>query len=229
MSVLIDVRNVFKIYKAGDHEIRALDDISLTVEKGEFTSVIGQSGSGKTTLMHMLGCLDIPDRGEYFLNGKDVLSLNDKRLSSIRNLQIGFVFQGFNLISGFDAYENVELPLIYRGLSSAKRRELCLEALERVGLKDRVKHKPSQLSGGQQQRVAIARAIASRPPVILADEPTGNLDSQSGTEIMKTLQELNSEGETILLITHDNKIASYSSRVLTICDGKITSDIKNEN
>ena len=183
---LITISNICKLYNQGENQIPALNDVSISVEKGEFIAIVGQSGSGKSTLMNILGCLDTPTSGDYYLNGENVAGMNEKQLTEIRNSQIGFVFQGFNLISGLDALENVELPLLYRGVPRAERRRLAQEALSEVGLADRERHKPFQMSGGQQQRVAIARAIAAKPPLILADEPTGNLDSKSGEAIMSS-------------------------------------------
>ncbi len=226
---LIEIRDVYKIYNPGENEVRALDGVNLTIHTGEFVAIIGQSGSGKSTLMNMLGCLDVPSSGEYFLAGKDVSKMTDDELSDIRNEQIGFIFQGFNLIQSLDAMENVELPLIYRGLSKDDRHRVSQDSLGRVGLLNRMHHKPTQLSGGQQQRVAIARAIAARPPIILADEPTGNLDSKSGVDVMRILRELHAEGRTIILITHDNKIADTAERIVRIMDGKISEDFRNEN
>jgi putative ABC transport system ATP-binding protein len=225
MLQLIDIKDVFKIYNKGENEVRALDGVSLNIKIGEYVAIIGQSGSGKSTLMNILGCLDVPTHGEYILDGKRIAKLTDNELSLIRNLQIGFIFQGFNLISSLDAFENVELPLIYRGLKREERHKLVFEALERVHLTNRMHHRPSQLSGGQQQRVAIARAIAAHPPIILADEPTGNLDSRSGSEVIEILRELNDEGRTIILITHDNKIAQTAKRIVKIHDGKIVEDL----
>ena len=204
--------------------MRALNDISLQIAKGEFVAVIGQSGSGKSTFMNMLGCLDVPTSGSYFLNGRDVAGLSDDELSEIRNREIGFIFQGFNLIPNLTALENVELPLIYRNVPAARRRELSVASLKKVGLENRMEHKPSEMSGGQQQRVAIARALAAAPPMILADEPTGNLDSASSKEIMQILRGLHEEGRTVILITHDNKIAESAKRVIRIMDGKVVSD-----
>ena len=224
MDTLIEVRNLMKIYNPGENEVRALHDVSLRIAKGEFVAIIGQSGSGKSTFMNMLGCLDIPTSGSYYLNGRDVAGLSDDELSEIRNLEIGFIFQGFNLIPNLTALENVELPLIYRNVPAAKRYEMSVASLKKVGLSNRMDHKPSEMSGGQQQRVAIARALAAAPPVILADEPTGNLDSASSKEIMQILRELHQEGRTVILITHDNKIAASARRVIRIMDGKIVSD-----
>ena len=224
MERLIEVRNLMKIYNPGENEVRALNDISLQIAKGEFVAVIGQSGSGKSTFMNMLGCLDVPTSGSYFLNGRDVAGLSDDELSEIRNREIGFIFQGFNLIPNLTALENVELPLIYRNVPAARRRELSVASLKKVGLENRMEHKPSEMSGGQQQRVAIARALAAAPPMILADEPTGNLDSASSKEIMQILRGLHEEGRTVILITHDNKIAESAKRVIRILDGKVVSD-----
>ena len=224
MSELIEIRDMCKIYNPGENEVRALDHVNLRIDKNEFVAIIGQSGSGKSTLMNMLGCLDIPTSGTYILNGQDVSNLTDDELSDIRNKEIGFIFQGFNLIPNLTALENVELPLIYRNVPAAKRHELSVASLIRVGLEHRMDHKPSEMSGGQQQRVAIARALAAAPPVILADEPTGNLDSASSKEIMQILRELYEEGRTVILITHDNKIAASAKRVIRVIDGKIVSD-----
>lgn len=224
---LVEVKDMYKIYNPGENEVRAIDGISLTIEKGEFVAIIGQSGSGKSTLMNMLGLLDIPTSGTYLLDGIDTANMTDDELSEIRNKEIGFIFQGFNLIPSLTAVENVELPLVYRGMKKEERNKLALEALDRVGLSHRLDHLPKQMSGGQQQRVAIARAVAARPPVILADEPTGNLDSHSGIEVMKILHELHEEGRTVILITHDNDIASEAQRVIRIQDGQIVSDIMN--
>lgn len=228
MSELIAIQDMCKIYNPGENEVRALDHIDLTIQENEFVAIIGQSGSGKSTLMNMLGCLDIPTSGTYFLNGKDVSRLSDDELSDIRNHEIGFIFQGFNLIPGLTALENVELPLIYRGVGRKERIDLAERALEKVGLAERKSHKPSEMSGGQQQRVAIARAIAQAPPVILADEPTGNLDSGSTKEIMEILKGLHREGRTVILITHDNEIAAKARRNIRIMDGKIVADYENE-
>ncbi|MGI6249713.1 MAG: ABC transporter ATP-binding protein [Acutalibacteraceae bacterium] len=224
MAHLIDVRDMYKIYNPGENEVRALDGVSLTIDRGELVAIIGQSGSGKSTLMNMLGLLDEPTSGTYFLDGKDTKDLTDDEMSEIRNKQIGFIFQGFNLISSLTAQENVELPLVYRGMRADERHKLSQEALERVGLENRKKHLPTELSGGQQQRVAIARAVAARPPIILADEPTGNLDSRSGVEVMRVLHELSEEGRTVILITHDNDIAETARRIVRIHDGKIVED-----
>ena len=229
MAKLIELRNVYKIYSEGlESEVRALDGVSLEVERGEFVAVVGQSGSGKSTMMNVLGCLDIPTRGDYFLDGVDVRELSDKELSRIRNKQIGFIFQQYNLIQNLTVLENVELPLIYQGIDPIDRRELAMEALGRVGLADRAQHKPTQMSGGQQPSVAIARAISTHPPIIMADEPTGALDSRTGHEVLGFLQQLNKEGSTVILITHDNGIAATARRVVRIADGKIIEDHPQE-
>ncbi len=228
MENLISVRDMCKIYNPGENEVRALDHVDLEIKKGEFVAIIGHSGSGKSTLMNMLGCLDVPTSGSYFLNGQDVSVMKDNELSEIRNQEIGFIFQGFNLIANLTALENVELPLIYRGIGRSQRHKLAKEALMRVGLEKRMEHKPSEMSGGQQQRVAIARAIAAEPPVILADEPTGNLDSASTQEIMEILKGLHEAGRSVILITHDNEIADQAKRVVRILDGKIVEDYFNE-
>ena len=228
MSALVEIQDISKIYNPGENEVRALDHISLTIQKGEFVAIIGQSGSGKSTLMNMIGCLDVPTEGTYILNGQNVSKLSDNELSDIRNQEIGFIFQGFNLIANLTAQENVELPLIYRGVPKKERHELSVAALKKVGLAHRMDHRPSEMSGGQQQRVAIARAIAQAPPVNLADEPTGNLDSASSMEILDILKQLHAENRTVILITHDNDIAKQAKRVIRIKDGKIERDYENE-
>ena len=224
---LIDVRDVYKIYNPGENQVNALDGVSITIDEGEFVAIIGQSGSGKSTLMNMLGLLDTPTHGEYYINGKLVDDLTDDQMSVIRNEEIGFIFQGFNLISSLSALENVELPLVYRGMPKQERREISQQALERVGLGSRIHHLPAEMSGGQQQRVAVARAIAAKPPVILADEPTGNLDTKSTKEVMAILHELKDEGRTVIVITHDNEIAEEAERVIRIRDGKVVEDYIN--
>ena len=229
MANLIELRNVYKIYGEGlESEVRALDGVSLTMRRGEFTAVVGQSGSGKSTMMNVLGCLDIPTYGDYILNGTDVRELTDQELSRIRNKEIGFIFQQYNLIQNLSVLENVELPLIYQGIAPIDRREMAMEALERVGLAERYRHKPTEMSGGQQQRVAIARAIATHPPIIMADEPTGALDSRTGLEVLDFLRQLNREGSTIILITHDNGIAATARRIVRLADGKIIEDREQE-
>ena len=223
--MLIDVKNLYKIYNEGEEsEVRALNGVTLTIDRGEFVAIIGQSGSGKSTLMNILGCLDIPTYGDYHLDGVDVTELTDKQLAHIRNKQIGFIFQGFNLIPALNAWENVELPLIYQGIPFYKRGDLVEEALERVGLADRSRHKPTEMSGGQQQRVAIARAIATHPPIIMADEPTGALDSKTGKHVLEILHGLHDDGSTVILITHDNGIAATAERIVRISDGAIIYD-----
>lgn len=224
---LIEVRDVYKIYNPGENQVNALDGVSITIDEGEFVAIIGQSGSGKSTLMNMLGLLDTPTHGEYYINGKLVDDLTDDQMSAIRNEEIGFIFQGFNLISSLTALENVELPLVYRGMPKQERREISQNALERVGLGGRMNHLPAEMSGGQQQRVAVARAIAAKPPVILADEPTGNLDTKSTKEVMAILHELKDEGRTVIVITHDNEIAEEAERVIRIRDGKVVEDYIN--
>jgi len=228
LETLVEVHDICKVYNPGENEVWALDHVNLKICRGEFVAIIGHSGSGKSTLMNMLGCLDVPTSGSYYLNNKDVSHMTDDELSDIRNLEIGFIFQGFNLIPNLTAQENVELPLIYRGVGKKERAALAVEALEIVGLSHRMNHKPNEMSGGQQQRVAIARAIAARPPVILADEPTGNLDSKSTNEIMNVLKDLHKSGRTVILITHDNEIAAQVKRVIRIKDGKIVEDYINE-
>ena len=228
LETLVEVQDICKIYNPGENEVRALDRVSLKIQKGEFVAIIGHSGSGKSTLMNMLGCLDVPTSGQYFLNGKDVSHMTDDELSDIRNMEIGFIFQGFNLIPNLTAQENVELPLIYRGVGRKERASLAVESLEMVGLSHRMDHKPSEMSGGQQQRVAIARAIAAKPHVILADYPNGNLDSKSTQEIMNVLKDLHKSGRTVILITHDDEIAAQVKRVIRIKDGQIEADFMNE-
>ena len=227
--MLIDIKDLYKIYNEGqESEVRALDGVSLQIDRGEFVAIVGASGSGKSTMMNVLGCLDVPTRGEYVLNGTDVTSLKDRELARIRNREIGFIFQGYNLLQDLDALDNVILPLIYRGTSIFEREELAMAALARVGMDGRAHHRPGQMSGGQQQRVAIARAIATHPPIIMADEPTGALDSKTGRHVLGILQQLYREGTTILLITHDDGIAATAPRVVRLSDGKIVSDRTQE-
>ena len=227
--MLIDIRDLYKIYNEGkESEVRALDGVTLQIDKGEFVAIVGQSGSGKSTMMNVLGCLDIPTYGEYFLDGNDINTLTDKQLARIRNREIGFIFQGYNLIQELDALENVTLPLIYRGVSVFDREDMAMEALAKVGMDDRAHHRPSEMSGGQQQRVAIARAIATSPPIIMADEPTGALDSRTGRHVLEILRDLYRGGTTILLITHDDGIAATAKRVVRLSDGKIISDKEQE-
>ena len=227
MGALIHIENMKKIYNPGENEVRALDGIDLDIEKGDLVAIVGHSGSGKSTLMNMLGCLDTPTSGKYVLDGQDVASMTDNQLADVRNKEIGFIFQGFNLISNLDAVGNVELPLVYRGVSKNERKQLAMEALKSVGLEDRMKHKPNEMSGGQQQRVAVARAVAAKPPIILADEPTGNLETKSTQEIMEILKELHRSGRTVIIITHDEEIASQAHRVIRILDGRIEEDYCN--
>lgn len=221
MGVMIELKNIKKYFTMGDEQIKALDDISLQVEKGEYLSIIGPSGSGKSTLMNIVGLLDIPDSGEYLLDGVNIKEMSDGNLAKLRNQKIGFVFQNFNLLTKLTAWENVQVPLIYAGMSAKESKKVAYEYLEKVGLKGRENHLPKQLSGGQQQRVAIARALANKPEIILADEPTGALDSKTGTEIKKILKDLNNEGQTIVLITHDNSMAEEAKRIVRIADGKL--------
>jgi putative ABC transport system ATP-binding protein len=223
LASLIELRGVSKVYQMEQNKVVALNNVSLSVEKGEFLAIVGRSGSGKSTLMNIVGCLDTPTSGSYFLAGEDVSGLDEKRLTRIRNREIGFIFQSFNLIGSLSAIENVELPLLYRGIDHAERRKLAKEALCLVGLESRMNHRPAQMSGGQQQRVAIARAIAAQPPIIIADEPTGNLDSKSGSEIMQILYSLGNSGRTVILITHDNHIAQCAQRTVRLSDGVLVS------
>ena len=218
---MIQISNLMKSYELGGDTVHALNDVSLDIDKGEFLAIIGPSGSGKSTLMNMLGCLDRPDTGNYLLDGKEIGKMNDNDLATIRNQKIGFIFQNFNLLTKLTALENVELPLIYSGLSAKIRREKALESLTKVGLKDRAGHMPTQLSGGQQQRVAIARALAGNPSILLADEPTGALDSKTSAEILLLMKELNEVGNTIILITHDLSIAKQAKRMVQIQDGQL--------
>lgn len=222
---LIEIRNIVKLYIMGTEELYALKGVSVNIKKNEYVAIMGPSGSGKSTLMNIVGCLDTPSSGEYFLNGKNVSEMDDDELAEIRNKEIGFVFQTFNLLARSDALHNVELPLIYGGLSKADRIERAEEALYNVGLEDRMKHKPNELSGGQRQRVAIARALVNNPSIILADEPTGNLDSKTGEEIMALLEELNQKGNTIIIVTHEEEVANHAHRIIKIRDGMIESDV----
>jgi putative ABC transport system ATP-binding protein len=226
--MLISIRDLRKIYRMGDDEVRALDGVDLEVERGEYLAIMGPSGSGKSTLMNLIGCLDTPTSGEYVLNGQGVSGLDDSELARIRNREIGFVFQTFNLLPRATALANVELPLIYARMASSKRRALARQALEQVGLGDRVKHQPNELSGGQRQRVAVARALVNRPSILLADEPTGNLDSRTSSEMMVLFDELNRSGNTIVLVTHEEDIAAHASRVVRLLDGRVVSDVRRE-
>ncbi|MDR0569672.1 MAG: ABC transporter ATP-binding protein [Clostridiales Family XIII bacterium] len=221
---MIQLIDIYKIYPMGDEEVHALDGISLDIKEREFVAIIGQSGSGKSTCMNIIGCLDVPTSGSYLLNGQDVSAMSDDQQAHFRNKTVGFVFQQYNLIQKLTAYENVELPLIYRGVHERDRREVVMEALEKVGIADKHKNLPNQLSGGQQQRVSIARALAGKPSLILADEPTGALDSRTGAEMLDFLQQLNGEGHTLVLITHDMNVASRAKRVVSLSDGRIVED-----
>lgn len=225
MSELLKIENMYKIYEMGSEKVHALDGVDITVQEHEFVAIVGPSGSGKSTLMNMIGCLDTPTSGKYHIEGRDIAKMNDTQLTMIRRQKVGFIFQQFNLLAKSTALENVELPAMYNGDSAHERKRKAVDALTKVGLGDRLKHKPSELSGGQQQRVAIARALVNNPPIILADEPTGNLDSKSGEYVMDMIKELHTQGNTIILITHDHDVAEHAPRIIEIRDGKITSDI----
>ncbi len=222
--MLIDVRSLVKTYEIGKIQVNALNGVDVQINNNEYVAIMGPSGSGKSTLMNILGCLDTPTSGEYQFGGEQVSTMNDDQLADIRNRKIGFVFQTFNLLPRANALHNVELPLIYAGVPTSKRRDQAKKALQRVGLGDRMDHKPNELSGGQRQRVAIARALVNNPSIILADEPTGNLDSKTGEEIMSVLEELNRQGNTIILVTHDEQIASHARRIIRLRDGLIEED-----
>lgn len=226
--MLIEIKNLYKNYTMGELEVPALKDINLQIRKNEYLAIMGPSGSGKSTLMNILGCLDTPTKGEYIFNKSDVSQLNDDELSAMRNREIGFIFQNFNLLPRLNALQNVEMPLIYSGIKKQERKERSIEALERVGLAERMHHKPGELSGGQRQRVAIARALVSKPGILLADEPTGALDSKTGEEIMQLFYDLHKEGNTIILITHEQEIADHAHRTIHIKDGMIHWDKHNK-
>ena len=226
--MLIDIRDITKVYVMGEERVQALAGVSLGIERGEYTAIMGPSGSGKSTLMNLIGCLDTPTAGSYILNGKEVARMTDDELAAIRNQEIGFVFQTFNLLPRTSALQQVELPLVYGGLSRRERRERAVQALAAVGLQDRMNHQPNEMSGGQRQRVAIARALINNPSILLADEPTGNLDSQTGFEIMALFDELNSRGNTIVLVTHEEDIAAHARRIVRLRDGKIRDDQPND-
>jgi len=226
--MLIDIRDITKVYEMGEEKVHALSGVSLGVERGEYVAIMGPSGSGKSTLMNLIGCLDTPSSGSYILNGKEVARMTDDELAAIRNQEIGFVFQTFNLLPRTSAMQQVELPLVYGGLSRKERRERAVRALKQVGLADRMNHTPNELSGGQRQRVAIARALINDPSILLADEPTGNLDSQTGAEIMALFDELNSRGNTIVVVTHEEDIAAHARRIVRLKDGKVRDDQVND-
>ena len=222
MSKILEMKNISKIYQMGSEEVIALDDVSISIEEGEFVTILGPSGSGKSTLMNIIGCLDTPTKGEYVLSGKEVAGLNEKELARIRNKEIGFIFQSFQLLPKLTAAQNVELPLIYAGVNSTTRKEISKDLLTKVGLESKINNLPTQLSGGQQQRVAIARAISTEPTILLADEPTGALDQETGVKILEFFKELNKEGRTVIMITHDKDIAQYGDRIINIVDGKVS-------
>ncbi len=224
MSELIDLRSVTKVYRTEKVAVTALKEVNLNIEEGEYVAIVGPSGSGKSTLMHILGCLDVPSEGRYFFSGKDVTFLSEDALAEIRNKKIGFVFQSFNLLPRANSLYNVQLPMIYGGIEKKIRESRAQEALDAVGLKDRALHKPNELSGGEIQRVAIARAIVMKPAIILADEPTGNLDTKTGEEIMNIFEELNKQGKTIIIVTHEQKIAKRAKRIISLLDGRVISD-----
>lgn len=228
-EVLIQIEHISKIYTMGDEKVFALRDISLTLHRNEYVAIMGPSGSGKSTLMNMLGCLDTPTSGEYWLNGQDVSKMDDAELAEVRNKQIGFVFQTFNLLARASTLKNVELPLVYGGIKGEARKERAERALQDVGLGDRMGHKPNELSGGQRQRVAIARALVTKPSIILADEPTGNLDSKTGVEIMRLFEEIWKQGNTVILVTHEDDIARHARRIIRVRDGLVESDLVNPN
>jgi len=227
-NVIIELQDIVKNYQVGTVIVRALRSISLTIHKNEYVAIMGPSGSGKSTLMNLIGCLDTPTSGRYFLNGVDVSKMEDDRLAEIRNKEIGFVFQTFNLLPRYTALENVTLPLIYAGVPKVEREKLAIETLAQVGLADRMHHKPNELSGGQRQRVAIARALVNKPSIILADEPTGNLDSKTSVDIMNLLDEIHRKGNTIIVVTHEEDIAKHAARIVRLLDGQISSDAPNE-
>ncbi|MGB9696728.1 MAG: ABC transporter ATP-binding protein [Ignavibacteria bacterium] len=229
MDNLIHIKDIVKVYEMGEEKLYALQGVNLDIAKNEYVAIMGPSGSGKSTLMNIIGCLDTPTSGTYILNGRDVHEMDDNELAEIRNKEIGFVFQTFNLLSRSDALHNVELPLIYSGVPKNERIQRAREALESVGLGDRIRHKPNELSGGQRQRVAVARALINKPSILLADEPTGNLDTKTGEEIMMLFEELNQKGNTIIIVTHEESIARHARRIVKIRDGKIEDDFKKTN
>ncbi|MEO8190136.1 MAG: ABC transporter ATP-binding protein [Acidobacteriota bacterium] len=226
--MLIDIRDITKVYQMGQEQVHALSGVTVGVERGEYVAIMGPSGSGKSTLMNLIGCLDTPTSGSYVLNGREVAQMTDDELASIRNQEIGFVFQTFNLLPRTSALQQVELPLVYSGLPRKERRERAIKSLESVGLADRMTHQPNQMSGGQRQRVAVARALINNPSILLADEPTGNLDSQTGGEIMALFEDLNRRGNTIVLVTHEEDIAAHARRIVRLRDGKVREDTPND-
>jgi putative ABC transport system ATP-binding protein len=227
MATLIEIQDVHKVYDMGDDKVRALDGVSLVIQEGEYVAIMGPSGSGKSTLMNLIGCLDTPTSGSYKLKGTEVAGMTDDELAAIRNGEIGFIFQTFNLLPRSDAVQNVELPLVYAGVTRRERRERAQDALKAVGLGDRMHHRPNEMSGGQRQRVAVARALVNRPSILMADEPTGNLDSKTGEEIMNLMDQLHAQGRTIILVTHEEDLALRAARVVRLRDGKIMSDVRN--
>jgi putative ABC transport system ATP-binding protein len=227
MPALIEIQDVHKIYDMGEDKVRALDGVSLVIQEGEYVAIMGPSGSGKSTLMNLIGCLDTPTSGSYRLKGTEVAGMSDDALAAIRNGEIGFIFQTFNLLPRSDAVQNVELPLVYAGVPRRERRERAQEALKAVGLGDRMHHRPNEMSGGQRQRVAVARALVNRPSILMADEPTGNLDSKTGDEIMNLMDQLHSQGRTIILVTHEEDLALRAARVVRLRDGRVLSDVRN--
>jgi putative ABC transport system ATP-binding protein len=228
LSALIDIKDVTKTYQMGaETTVRALDGVSVAIEQGDYVAIMGPSGSGKSTLMNLIGCLDTPSSGSYQLNGREIAAMGDDDLAQIRNKEIGFIFQTFNLLPRADAVQNVELPLVYSGLARRERKERAIQALESVGLGERKHHRPNEMSGGQRQRVAIARALVNRPSILLADEPTGNLDSKTGEEILALMDDLHAKGNTIILVTHEDELAQHAARVIRLRDGKIVSDLRN--
>lgn len=228
-EVIIQLQKLFKFYQVGNEIIKALRNINLQIYKNEYVAIMGPSGSGKSTMMNILGCLDTPTYGQYFLNGKDVSKMNENELAEVRNKEVGFVFQTFNLMPRYTALENVALPLVYAGVGKLERMQRAKEVLERVGLGDRVMHKPNELSGGQRQRVAIARALVNHPSIILADEPTGNLDSKTSVEIMRLFGQIHQMGNTVIIVTHEEEIAEYAHRIIRLKDGRIMEDVKNQS
>jgi putative ABC transport system ATP-binding protein len=227
MAALIEIQDVHKVYDMGEDKVRALDGVSLVIQEGEYVAIMGPSGSGKSTLMNLIGCLDTPTAGSYKLKGNEVAGMTDDELAAIRNGEIGFIFQTFNLLPRSDAVQNVELPLVYAGVPRRERRERAQDSLKAVGLGDRMHHRPNEMSGGQRQRVAVARALVNRPSILMADEPTGNLDSKTGEEIMNLMDQLHAQGRTIILVTHEEDLALRAARVVRLRDGRVLSDVRN--